>query len=175
MSVELLGGLFVGALVSGVVPLVNAELLVVAAAGAAASVAALPATLAVATVSAAGQMTSKTVLFGLARWAPSRLPARARRVVDRASGRAERRPAALWAAILASAATGLPPFYGVSLAAGALGVRTSTFVSSGLLGRLARFGVLALGAHVAASRLLEGGGAWTGTLGAVARLAGVGG
>jgi len=35
MSIEMLGGLFLGAAVSGVVPLVNAELLVMAAAAAA--------------------------------------------------------------------------------------------------------------------------------------------
>ncbi len=153
MSAEMIAGLFVGTLVSGVVPVVNAELLVVAAAGATAPGAWLPGAGVVALVSAAGQMISKTLLFGLARNAPSRLPTRARAALAGASVRATGAPSALWMSILMSAATGFPPFYGTSLAAGALGVRTRIFVSSGFLGRFVRFGVLAAGAGAAGARL----------------------
>ena len=41
-----------------------------------------------------------------------------------------------------SALTGLPPFYLVSIAAPALGVRFGTFLAMGLAGRLLRFAVL---------------------------------
>lgn len=156
MSVETIGGLFLGTLVSGVVPLVNAELLVVAAAGAGAAGAWLPSAAVVAVVSAAGQMTSKTLMFGLARRAPARLPKRARTVVAKVSARASNAPNAVWTSILASAATGMPPFYGTSIAAGALGVRAVTFVACGFVGRLARFAVLALGAGAAGARLMDG-------------------
>jgi membrane protein YqaA with SNARE-associated domain len=156
MSVETIGGIFLGTLVSGVVPLVNAELPVVAAAGAAATGAWLPSVAVVAVVSAAGQMTSKTVTFGVARWAPARLPRKAQAVIAEASARASDAPTAVWTSILASAATGVPPFYGTAIAAGALGVRAVTSVAFGFLGRLARFGVLALGAGAAGARFLDG-------------------
>lgn len=136
---EVLGGLLFAAAVSGVVPLVNAELLVVAAA------AALPATAAplVVLASTVGQMSTKLSLFALARWAPSRLPAKARGALTRAAGSLENRGGAVWSLVFTSAVTGIPPFYGVSLAAGTLGVRTSSFVTGGCCGRLVRFGALA--------------------------------
>jgi membrane protein YqaA with SNARE-associated domain len=136
---EILGGLLLGSLVSGIVPLVNAELLVVA------SAAALPPMGAplVAVVSTLGQMVTKTSLFGLARWAPSWLPKKAHARLEGASRALAERDGAAGSVVLTSAITGLPPFYGVSLAAGALGMRLSRFVGFGSAGRLVRFGALA--------------------------------
>lgn len=136
---EMLGGLVVATAVSGVLPLVNAELVVVAAA------AALPAVGVplVAAVSTLGQMSTKTTLFALARWAPSRLPIRAREAVASAAAALERRGHAVSSLVFASATTGLPPFYGVSLASGALGMPLGRFVVVGGLGRFLRFGALA--------------------------------
>ena len=137
--VELLGGLLVATAISGVVPVVNAELLVMAAA-AAVPLAGLPLIVAVAT---GGQMLGKTTLFALARWVPRKLPKKARAALDRASGKVaghKRGPASL---IFASAASGFPPFYGVSLACGALGMSLKTFVIIGCAGRALRFGTLA--------------------------------
>jgi membrane protein YqaA with SNARE-associated domain len=57
--------------------------------------------------------------------------------------------------VFTSAAVGLPPFYGVSLAAGALGMRTRSFVLSGAAGRLVRFGVLAWAARNVGEGVLE--------------------
>lgn len=136
---EVLGGLFVATAVSGVVPLVNAELLVVTAAAALPAVA-IPF---VALAATAGQMSAKLSLFALARWAPSRLPDKARRALERATRSLEARGGAVWSLVFVSATTGVPPFYGTSLAAGSLGVRTSSFVTSGCCGRIVRFGVLA--------------------------------
>lgn len=136
---EILGGLLIGTAVSGVVPLVNAELLVVGAA-IAVPAAGLPA---VALVSTMGQMSTKYLLYGLARWAPARLPERARSVLDRASAAVSSRGKATGSLVFTSAALGLPPFYGVALACGALNVRSRTFLVAGAVGRAVRFGVLA--------------------------------
>lgn len=136
---EILGGLLIATAISGIVPIVNAEILVVAAA------VTLPAAGVplVALASTIGQMSTKTSLFAVARWAPSRLPAKARNALDRAAGAVSRREGAASGLVFTSAATGLPPFYGVSLATGALGMRLSTFVLAGSTGRFVRFGLLA--------------------------------
>jgi len=147
----ILGGLLVGTVISGIVPVVNAELLVAGAAVAAPGVG-VPV---VAAVSALGQMVSKTLLFALARWAPARLPVKARAALERAALAVERRGGAAGSMVFASAAVGLPPFYGVSLAAGALGMRLRTFVVSGGLGRLLRFGALAWAARYVGAGFLE--------------------
>jgi len=140
---EILGGLLVGTAVSGILPLVNAELLVVGAAIAAPG-AGVPLVVAVSTV---GQMTTKTLLYGMARWAPARLPSKARAILDRASGAVAARGGAASSLVFASAAVGVPPFYGMSLAAGALGMRLRIFLVSGSLGRVLRFGAVALAAR----------------------------
>jgi membrane protein YqaA with SNARE-associated domain len=142
---EILGGLLVGTAVSGLVPLVNAEILVAGAAVAAPGIG-IPV---LALVSTLGQMTSKTLLFGAARWAPARLPNKARAALDAAANAVARRGGAASSLVFTSAAVGLPPFYGVSLAAGALGMRLRTFVVSGGVGRAARFATMAwLARHV---------------------------
>jgi membrane protein YqaA with SNARE-associated domain len=140
---QILGGLLIGTVVSGVVPVVNAELLVAGAAVAAPGIG-VPLVAAVSTV---GQMVSKTLLFAVARWAPGRLPEKARATLERASQSVARRGGAAGSLVFTSAAVGLPPFYGVSLAAGALGMRLRTFVVSGGAGRLVRFGALAWAAR----------------------------
>lgn len=136
---EILGGLLIGTAVSGIVPLINAELLVVGAAIAAPGIG-VPV---LAAVSTAGQMSTKTVLYGVARWAPGWLPPRARAVLDRASGALAARGGTASSLVFASAAIGVPPFYGVSLAAGALKMRLQDFLVSGAVGRVVRFGALA--------------------------------
>jgi len=140
---EILIGLLVGTAVSGLIPVVNAEVLVMGAALAAPGIG-VPL---VALVSTVGQMASKTLLFGAARWAPHRLPARARAMLGRASQGVTSRGRAATSLVFTSAAIGLPPFFGVSLAAGALGMRTRSFLLSGGAGRLLRFGALAWAAR----------------------------
>lgn len=140
---EILGGLFVGSVVSGVVPLVNAELLCVAAA-VAVPVAGLPLVVAASTV---GQMISKAVLFALARSAPSRLPKRAAARLDKAVDAVRSRGGAAASLVFVSALVGLPPFYGISLAAGALRMRLAWFLATGTAGRAIRFAILAWTAH----------------------------
>lgn len=140
---EIISALLVGCVVSGVVPLVNAELLVVAAA-VAVPPAALPLVVAASTV---GQMVSKTLLFGLARWAPRRLPDRATVRLERAVEAVRERGGAAGSLLFVSAFVGLPPFYGLSLAAGVLGMPLALFLATGAAGRALRFATLAWAAH----------------------------
>lgn len=148
---EILGGLLVGCAVSGVVPLVNAELLVVGAAVAVPGIG-VPA---VAAVSTLGQMLAKALLFALARLAPSRLPARARAALERATAAVTARGGAAGSVVFASAAVGIPPFYGVSLACGALRMPARTFLVTGTAGRALRFGALAGAARLLGSEVGE--------------------
>ena len=148
---EVLGGLLVGTAVSGLIPVVNADILVLAAA------AALPAigVPLVALTSTLGQMTSKTSLFLVARSTPHRLRGRARSVLDSARETVERRGGAAGSLVYASAATGIPPFYGVSLATGALGMRLFHFCVAGSAGRFIRFGLLAWTGHTVGAGTFE--------------------
>ena len=148
---EVLGGLLVGTAVSGLIPVVNAEILVLAAA------AALPAVGVplVALTSTLGQMTSKTSLFLVARRTPHRLHGRAGGVLDSAQEAIERRGGVAGSLVFASAAPGSPPFYGVSLATGALGMRLLHFCVAGSAGRLIRFGLLAWTGHTVGAGAFE--------------------
>jgi membrane protein YqaA with SNARE-associated domain len=136
---EILGGLLLATAISGIIPLINAEILVVAAAASTPTVG-VPLIAAASTV---GQMSTKTMLFIVARWAPSRLPRKAQRALAKVSKAVEARGGAAGSLVFMSAAVGLPPFYGVSLASGALGMRLRAFVVSGTAGRAVRFTVLA--------------------------------
>ena len=140
---EILTGLLVGTAVSGVLPLVSAELLVVAAAAAVPGLA-VPL---VAAVSAIGQMSAKTLLFSLARWAPAKLPVKARARIEKASEAVSERGGAASSIVFTSATLGFPPFYGVSLACGTLQMPLLPFILSGTAGRVVRFGVLAWAGH----------------------------
>ena len=122
-----------GAVVSSLVPFVNAELLLIGLTVASPAAAPL-----LAVVMAAGQMVGKSILFlGGGRLTRASLETRlARWRLDR-PGRRGGAPL-----IGISAVTGLPPFYLVSIAAPALGVSFRTFFTVGLAGRLLRFGAL---------------------------------
>lgn len=148
---EILGGLLVGTAASGILPLVNAELLVIGVVLAAPEIG-IPL---VAAVSTTGQMITKTALFGFARWAPGRLQGKARAALDRASTAVTARGGAASSLVFTSAVTGLPPFYGTSLAAGALGMRLRSFVVSGTAGRLVRFAGIAWAARYVGEGALE--------------------
>lgn len=141
MSGPLIGGAFLSSVISGLVPLVNGELVVAGAALAAPPDARLP-LLAACT---AGQMLAKICLYGLARWSPDRLPKRARQALARAREvPLGRRSAAL--VVLTSAGIGMPPLYIVTLAAGALRVPQWLFVTAATSGMVARYAVIMWGA-----------------------------
>jgi membrane protein YqaA with SNARE-associated domain len=132
VSAALVLGGVAGSVVSAFVPLVNAELLLLALVVAAPASAPL-----LVVVMAAGQMVGKAVLFvGGERLARGALGGRmARWRLDR-YGR-------LGGPIVALSATvGLPPFYLVAIGGSALGVRLRTFLLLGFAGRVLRFGAL---------------------------------
>lgn len=122
--------------VSSLVPLVNSEvfLLVVATA---ASPAQLPA---LAVSAACGQMVGKAVLYGSGRGVLPGNMAESSRLGRWKERLSDGRHAE--AIVLASAVTGVPPFYVVSVLAGALRWSFARFLAAGLLGRLLRFGAL---------------------------------
>ncbi|UCC24359.1 MAG: hypothetical protein JSU98_11550 [Gemmatimonadales bacterium] len=94
---------------------------------------------------AGGQMVGKGVLYALMRWAPDRLPERARGVLRKVEGMARRREV-LAGAVFSGASAGLPPFYVVTLAAGLARLPLLLFLVAGLLGSLVRYGTLMWGA-----------------------------
>ena len=152
MEIAILSSAFAASVASGLVPFVNAEVVVAAAA------VAVPRSqqwLAV-TVCALGHMIAKAGLYALARWLPQRLPDRAVRHLERASEKAARIEQAGWTVILLSAFVGLPPFYVISLAAGMVRVNFAAFLTLGFVGRWARFAILAYTA-AAAGGAIQGG------------------
>jgi membrane protein YqaA with SNARE-associated domain len=133
---------FALAYVSALVPLVNAEVLVLSYGALAGS---SPAgALVVAAIVATGQMSGKCTLYAIGRGA-ARVPSeRHRRAIERWGDRFSRSPRAVFLFIFASAASGFPPFYAVSLLAGTFRVNLAAFFLVGLAGRFIRFGVLVL-------------------------------
>lgn len=130
-------GVFLSCLLGGVVPLVNVEAVVLAAA-VLLEPSELPLLVGVVT---AGQMVAKTALYGVARWAPSRLPERARNALSRTDTLGRNRPAAV-GALLLSSAFGFPPFYVATLAAGVLRFPLAAYLISGIVGNLVRYALL---------------------------------
>ena len=88
------------------------------------------------------QMACKACLYGLVRWTPDRLPARARSMIGRAERFRERR-GLLVVTILSGSLAAIPPFYLVTLACGVLRVPLALFVVAGLGGTIARYGLVA--------------------------------
>lgn len=146
MSIDSIGGelgIYVGTFVvcflAGLVPVINAELWLLAVTLMVASPAPLPA---VVLLAAAGQMAGKVLLYFAALGALNMPTGRYKAKVDKARAKIQRwkgRPKwVLWA----SSVTGLPPFYVISLLAGALEIRLRTFCLIGMTGRTLRFGTL---------------------------------
>ena len=151
METALLTSAFAMSVVSGLVPLVNAEVLVAGAAVAAPPGYVIP----VVAVCSLGHMAAKVGLYAGARWLPERLPAKARARLDRASGKTKRLEETGFVLVLVSAVVGIPPFYLITLAAGAMRLNLAGFVVAGLAGRVARFAGIAYSA-VAAGDALQG-------------------
>lgn len=151
MEIALLTSAFVMSVASGLIPLVNAEVLVAGAAVAAPPGYVIP----VIAVCSLGQMAAKVGLYAGARWLPERLPAKARARLDRAAEKTGRLEEAGFTLVLVSGILGIPPFYLITLAAGALRMNLTWFVVVGLAGRLVRFTVIAFSA-VAAGDAVQG-------------------
>jgi membrane protein YqaA with SNARE-associated domain len=131
---------FLVCFISGFVPLVNSEAYLISVSALSPLSVAFPLTLS----AALGQMTAKVMLYFGGRGV-MRLPlGRYQEKVAAARERFERRQGRTGVFLFASAATGFPPFYAVSVLAGALRLPLGSFVVAGLLGRFVRFGTVTL-------------------------------
>ena len=139
-AVGLYAGTFIVCFLAGLIPLINAELfLVVVALAAVSSPAPLPA---IVLLAALGQMAAKVVLY-YAALGMLELPSGKRKAkIEKARARIEKWRHKPKMVLAVSATLGLPPFYLVSLAAGALKIRLRTFFAIGMAGRIVRFAVI---------------------------------
>jgi membrane protein YqaA with SNARE-associated domain len=152
-TVGIYAGSFAIAMLSGVVPIVNAELYLV---GVVLAVGGVPEALVLAVVVALGQMIAKAVLYqsargvtnGVTKLGRKRTP-KLERMIERARAKVERWRGKPLSVTFVSASVGLPPFYLVSVVAGMLEVRFRAFFAVGLLGRTLRFGTIAVLAAIA--------------------------
>lgn len=133
----LLTATFVYCIASGLIPIVNAEVFLVAVAVTAPSSSAAG----LVVMATLGQMVAKVILY-LAGRGVLRLPlGRRRAALEAVRERFERwRSRDLLVAV--SATTGFPPFYAATLVAGALRYSLPRFVVIGSLGRLVRFSLV---------------------------------
>jgi len=130
-------GAAITCMAGGILPWINAELVVVG------TSLLLPTEAVVLLVvcCAAAQVASKSVIYGLARWAPHRLPRRAVGLLRRAEAYRDRR-GTLAALTLSGAVIALPPLYIVTLACGLVRVRFGVFVLAALAGTILRYAIL---------------------------------
>ena len=132
---------FVLTVASAVMPWVNAELVLLSFTTTASSPGMIAAFVVVAT---AGQMTGKMALYAAGHRGARAPSERMARILGTWQPRCEANP---WRAdwlVLVSSTIGVPPFIATSLLAGALRMRITRFVVAGSIGRLIRFGALAL-------------------------------
>lgn len=127
--------------VSAVVPWVNAEIVLLSFTATSDSPAAV--TLFV-VVAAAGQMTGKLVLYAAGRQGARAPSPRLARLMDVWRPRCMANPAHADRLVLVSSTVGIPPFIMTSLLAGALRMNLVRFLIAGSIGRLLRFGALAM-------------------------------
>lgn len=128
-------GTFLYALAGGVIPFLNVEAYLLSVSMLSPHTAMFP----MAAAAALGQMTAKSLLYlagrGLLKLPLQRTSDRLRKATARLAG-AE---GGAMTIVLLSAVTGIPPFYGVSLAAGVLRLRFGLFLFAGCSGRFVRF------------------------------------
>jgi len=135
------GTLVVGVL-SGLVPIINGEIFLV---GVVLLSGKLWPAIALALLVAIGQMIAKIILYKAAHSATGLgKDSRLGRKIEAARAKLDKWREKPLAITFISAVTGLPPFYLITLLAGALGVRFRTFFILGIIGRVIRFVALAL-------------------------------
>ena len=133
-------GYYALAVVSALVPWVNAEVIMLSAVPLAGSPSRLALLVGLVTL---GQMTGKATIYWIARHAVRPQAPRLQRAIDRWREPLERRPQLALGVMLLSSTVGLPPLYIITLAAGALHVAFGRFLAVGTVGRLLHFAVLA--------------------------------
>lgn len=133
-------GTFAFSLAGGIVPVLNVEAYLVSVAALAPDAPPWP----IAIAAALGQMAAKSLLY-LAGRGLLRLPtSRAKEKIEAATARLARAEHGSLALVTASALTGLPPFYAISVAAGVLRLHFARFFALGLAGRTVRFAAVVL-------------------------------
>lgn len=133
-------GCYTLAVVSAVVPWVNAEVLMLSAVPLAGSPYQLGVLVSVVTL---GQMTGKSIMYWVSRKATRPRAKRLQDAIDRWRERLHSHPRSALGVMLASSTLGVPPFYIVAIAAGALNVAFSRFLAVGMTGRLIHFALVA--------------------------------
>jgi membrane protein YqaA with SNARE-associated domain len=136
----LAAGYFGLAVVSALVPWVNAEVLMISAVPVAGSTGAL-AGLVVAV--SAGQMIGKSAMYWLSRSSTRPLSPRWQRLTDGWRERFGARPRLALGMTFVSAVFGVPPFFITSMAVGALHLAFARFLVVGTAGRLVHFSLVA--------------------------------
>lgn len=135
------GTLVVGVL-SGLIPIINGELFLI---GVVLLSGKLWPAIVLALLVAVGQMIAKFILYKMAHGATGLgKESRFGKKLAAAKTKVEKWKEKPLAITFISALTGLPPFYIVTLLAGALGVRFRTFLVLGIIGRVVRFVAIAL-------------------------------
>ena len=139
------GGCFALTTLSAVFPWVNAEIVVLSFTAAASSPAAVALLIVVAT---AGQMTGKLVLYSAGRQGSRLRSPRFARQVATWQSRCTANPRHADRVVLLSSVVGFPPFIMTSLLAGAVRMDLMRFLIAGAIGRLVRFGGIALAGNL---------------------------
>jgi membrane protein YqaA with SNARE-associated domain len=145
-AIGLYASCFFLSIVSALVPWINGEVLLLSLAALVRSPASL---VALVLLASAGQMVGKCMLYWAGRGVA---PLRSRRVGKTLSSwrdRFERSSSKPMGLVFVSSAVGIPPFYVITLLAGAFRLRFGRFIAVGACGRLVRFGVLVLIPQVA--------------------------
>lgn len=133
------------ALASAVIPVINIEIYLLGAAALAPPAMAVPLVLA-ATI---GQMIGKVVMYFAGTGAVKLPGKRLQAALERMNATLRDRPRSGGALVFASAASGFPPFFMVTVAAGAARMNLAAFIVLGFLGRLIRFAVIVALPHLA--------------------------
>ena len=137
---------FVVSLVSGLVPLINIETYLVAVA----TLTPAPAW-PVILITTLGQMVAKVILYQAGRYGLRPLAGRYPGKLERAEQALRKHRTGPDVVVLASALTGFPPFYGVSVAAGVVRLSLARFLLVATPARLVRFALVFF-----APRLIKG-------------------
>ncbi len=132
---------FIYCFVSGLVPVVNAEAFLVIISSALLTRSQL---LLITTLATAGQMTAKCTMYIVARTSFRRPPKKYEEKFNRTREKLDHWRYGVGLFFFASASTGFPPFYVVSILAGMMKFNFVTFLLFGLAGRFVRFGVALL-------------------------------
>lgn len=139
------------AVLSAVIPIINIEIYLLGASALAPREFALPLVLA----GTIGQVLGKIALYYVGTGALKLPGKRLKTALERAQERVKQNPRLGGALLFASASVGLPPFYLMTIVAGAARMNLLAFIVLGFLGRMIRFGVIVMAPHV-----VKGGWPW---------------